>query len=676
MNGAPVRVKTLLHSYLERLPYGSLNIGFKSIVTTTSQDVPHSDFLLVGGSKTNCCGGSFYVFAVGGVSGGCVAGNGKFAIGFGQQCEESGVKRPIISDCLYDTNVQYSIKVTYGSGIASLYVSGELIANGTRGFSMSNTDSQGYAITMMNGCHDQDHEVMNGEISDVSIYSKNKHYVQSCMSNGTFVGLVPSCLSEAVDNPVISSEELDTTCHPNPCLNDGICIDRGDTYTCTCQTGYGGDDCQLELCTAPPLTPGYVTGACDGYVLSDDCIVSCEVCDDDGSATETCHSGVKYVGAPVLNCNPGDAFTLSGCVADKCALGTHTCDINAICSPTNDGEGSCSCNEGFSGDGHSCVSGHCDPNPCVNGGTCEPQDDSYRCVCPTGFAGDHCELPTCTAPDSSDGYIIHSCVGQVSSQDCSMSCGTCTEDNECETGVGYFGEPVLTCVSGQKFQVSGCAVDKCQNGANNCHINADCTPDNTPLGFTCMCKEGYSGNGVSCESENCIPNPCNGGTCNDDGTCTSCPSGYGGTFCDIPKCTSPTQEGYFVEDCTGPVIAEQCIVKCGTCNANDGCVEGVGYYGDVELTCETSSQPFQVSGCYEDQCTANTHNCGDNSQCVRSVGGGFTCVCNEGFTMTDNECVSVHCPSNNPCLNGGTCVGTATSYSCSCAEGYGGATCQ
>jgi hypothetical protein len=45
-------------------------------------------------------------------------------------------------------------------------------------------------------------------------------------------------------------------------------------------------------------------------------------------------------------------------------------------------------------------------------------------------------------------------------------------------------------------------IDECKLDKDNCDKNAKCI--NTPGGFKCECKPGYSGNGVKCEGVNCI----------------------------------------------------------------------------------------------------------------------------------------------------------------------------
>ena len=49
--------------------------------------------------------------------------------------------------------------------------------------------------------------------------------------------------------------------------------------------------------------------------------------------------------------------------------------------------------------------------------------------------------------------------------------------------------PLMTCAD----------VNECQAGTDNCDSNANCT--NTMGSFTCACKTGYQGDGVSCSGE-------------------------------------------------------------------------------------------------------------------------------------------------------------------------------
>ena len=39
-------------------------------------------------------------------------------------------------------------------------------------------------------------------------------------------------------------------------------------------------------------------------------------------------------------------------------------------------------------------------------------------------------------------------------------------------------------------------IDECEEVTDNCDSNATCT--NIPGSFTCVCNQGYSGNGVNC----------------------------------------------------------------------------------------------------------------------------------------------------------------------------------
>ena len=105
---------------------------------------------------------------------------------------------------------------------------------------------------------------------------------------------------------------------------------------------------------------------------------------------------------------------------NDCALGTHTCHKDAVCTDTT-GSYSCTCKEGYAGDGESCTgiikqhfmhslkenpiqnsicfTLHClycflDINECYLSNACHPNSNcsntlgSYICECNPGYSGD------------------------------------------------------------------------------------------------------------------------------------------------------------------------------------------------------------------------------------------------------------------------------------------------
>ena len=37
-------------------------------------------------------------------------------------------------------------------------------------------------------------------------------------------------------------------CNPNPCMNDGKCVDGANSFTCDCLHGFIGDSCSTSKC--------------------------------------------------------------------------------------------------------------------------------------------------------------------------------------------------------------------------------------------------------------------------------------------------------------------------------------------------------------------------------------------------------------------------------------------
>ncbi len=146
--------------------------------------------------------------------------------------------------------------------------------------------------------------------------------------------------------------------------------------------------------------------------------------------------------------------------------------------------------------------GPCNPNPCLNGGTCADIGDVAVCTCVGGYSGDTCEHPPepCNPNPCFNG-------------------GTCLD-------VG--GVADCTCIDGY----SG---DTCDVPPEPCY-GVDCGEHGSCSDGICICTDEYTGDSCEHPPDPCNPNPCqNGGICTDliaDYEC-ACIGGYYGDNCEI-----------------------------------------------------------------------------------------------------------------------------------------------
>uniref|UniRef100_A0A915PEK5 Uncharacterized protein n=1 Tax=Setaria digitata TaxID=48799 RepID=A0A915PEK5_9BILA len=288
----------------------------------------------------------------------------------------------------------------------------------------------------------------------------------------------------------------------------------------------------------------------------------------------------------------------------------------------------------------------CESNVCLNGGTCEvnEQNRSFRCLCPGGFKGLLCETENvCSLKCQNNGTCVF---GHTGKQKC--ICPKEFSGELCE--IESVGCEVQGCSTGERCIVlekgkSRCTPDPCI--PNRCQHNATCTPvkvsNKLEDSFECTCTSGFDGALCADDIDECVKSPCaNGAIClNTFGSFTClCKDGFRGTLCEESTLCDPN-----------PCYND------GICSVVDG------FY---QCTCQPGFTSAQCQERTEEGCNCKS----DKQICINGI-----CKCPDGFTGKDcDEPLSWSCTKNGSCANGGTCL--LISGGCLCAPGFTGIRCE
>ncbi|XP_015757834.1 PREDICTED: uncharacterized protein LOC107337224 isoform X2 [Acropora digitifera] len=242
---------------------------------------------------------------------------------------------------------------------------------------------------------------------------------------------------------------------------------------------------------------------------------------------------------------------------------------------------------------HGITENPCDESLCQHSSTCQAgfTEKGYRCLCSSGFCGEHCEtdIDECYAGNEcSINALCHNLHG-------SYNC-TCKE--------GYYGD-------GKNCR----DIDECYAG-NECSANALC--HNLHGSYNCTCKEGYYGDGKNCRDiDECYP----GNECSVNALCHNLHGSY--------KCTC--KEGYYgdgkncrdIDEC---YAGNECSANalCHNLHGSYNCTCKEGYYGDGK-------------NCRDiDECYAGNE-CSANALC-HNLHGSYNCTCKEGYYGDGKNC--------------------------------------
>jgi hypothetical protein len=216
------------------------------------------------------------------------------------------------------------------------------------------------------------------------------------------------------------------------CSGHGQCVSPNN---CSCNSGYTGYNCQLNIC----------------YGINQ-------------TSTNVCSGNGQCVSPNNCSCNSG--YTGYNCQLNICyginQTSSNVCSGHGQCvSPNN-----CSCDSGYTG--YECQLISCNgvnqtsPNVCSGNGQCISPNN---CSCDSGYSGYYCELTICYGVNETS---INVCSGH----------GQCISPNNCSCDVGYVG---YDCQLSICYGINETSSDVCSG-------HGTCTSFNN-----CNCTNGFTG---------------------------------------------------------------------------------------------------------------------------------------------------------------------------------------
>ncbi|KAL3885790.1 hypothetical protein ACJMK2_025828 [Sinanodonta woodiana] len=269
-------------------------------------------------------------------------------------------------------------------------------------------------------------------------------------------------------------------CSSDPCKNGALCTDLVNGYACSCSTGTGGKNCELDTVNE------CVSGSCS--------VINRVQCLD-------------LINAYKCICREG--YTGTDCTVKIPSCQSYPCQHGGTCSETSTSY-TCTCALPWTGPNCQTLVDNClaynGTRQCKNNALCYSSNSSFVCNCTGGYRGDYCEM------EYNLCKVANPCMGSGS------NCSIVNANTQCSCAVGYSGSYCQ--------QTSICDSTTCSNGGTCSIVNGI---------VKCTCPAGYTSSRCEDEINECLSNPCPpGALCRNNiasYTCV-CPQGKVGDDCD------------------------------------------------------------------------------------------------------------------------------------------------